>query len=354
MATGSITKKPCCKCNKGGATFTCNGCRQSFCLKHTSDHRQELSQQMDNIGQQHDVLKRDIDEQSINKKLLAQIDRWEKESIEKIRSSADAARTDLKQLTEESKSQLSGLMSKLSNELHSNRESDDYTEDDLNRWVNQLKELREELEKPSEIKIVEDKPSYFCLIKPKKRNEVENNAIDLLSQNVACSAEKFSEVMGPIVLSKDGCSAICTSNFNVSGNRNPCSSACGLLQYSCGNHNLRFRINTSRDSIVFFGILNSSQPIVDDSSALYSAYGYRSNGRPIVAGSCSRIFRKMETQPNDEVLLILDCSSRKISYIHERTQLRHEMEVEKEVCPLPWKLVVTLWHPKDNIEILNF
>ena len=69
MATSNSTKAPCCKCNKGSATFTCDGCRLSFCLKHASDHRQELSLQMDNIGQQHDILKRDIDQQNINKTL---------------------------------------------------------------------------------------------------------------------------------------------------------------------------------------------------------------------------------------------------------------------------------------------
>src|SRR5690349_20494280 len=110
MATGGSTKKPCYKCNKGGATFTCDGCRLSFCLKHASDHRQELSQQMEDIGQRHDVLKRDIDEQSIIQTLLAQIKRWEKESIEKIQSSAEKARIDLKRLIDASKTRLNILM----------------------------------------------------------------------------------------------------------------------------------------------------------------------------------------------------------------------------------------------------
>src|SRR4051794_10036063 len=109
MATASSRKKPCYKCDKGGATFTCDGCRLSFCLKHASDHRQELSQQMDNIGQQYDILKRDIDEQNINKVLLAEIDQWERESIEKIQFTANNARANLKRLSEESKTRLNIL-----------------------------------------------------------------------------------------------------------------------------------------------------------------------------------------------------------------------------------------------------
>jgi hypothetical protein len=74
MATGMSVKKPCSKCNKGGATFTCDGCHRSFCLKHASDHRDELSQLMDNIGQEHDILKRDLSQYGVNDTLLAQID----------------------------------------------------------------------------------------------------------------------------------------------------------------------------------------------------------------------------------------------------------------------------------------
>jgi hypothetical protein len=244
-------------------------------------------------------------------------------------------------------------MSKLYNELRSNRENDDYTEGDLDRWVNQLKELRKELEKPYEIEITEDKPSSFCLIKTKKRCEVENSVIGWPSRNVARSAEKFSEVAGPVVLSKDGCSAICTSEFGGLSGPTTYSSACGRLQYSSGIYALRFRVNTSDDSAVFFGILQSSQPIVDESSALKSAYGYWSSGRPVTAGSYTWPYNQIETRPNDEALLILDCFSSTISYVHERTQLCHEMRVEQEICLFPWKLVATLWYTDDKIEILN-
>ncbi|CAF3774484.1 unnamed protein product [Rotaria sordida] len=93
---------------------------------------------MDNIGQQHDILRRDIDQDNINKTLFEQIDGWEKESIENIRSAAETVRIDLKQLTEESKKRLNNLMNKLSDELRSNQESDDYKEDDLDRWSSEI------------------------------------------------------------------------------------------------------------------------------------------------------------------------------------------------------------------------
>jgi hypothetical protein len=245
-------------------------------------------------------------------------------------------------------------MSKLSDELRTNRESDDYTEDDLDRWVKQLKELQKELEIPSDIKIVEDKSSSFYLIRIKKRNVVANDVIDLSTQNVARSAEKFSEVTGPIVLSEDGYSATCTSKFGVFDDSKTYSRVCGSLLYSSGIHLLRFRINTSRSNAFFVGIITSTETIADKSSALKSVYGYRDDGASVMAGFFKRAYRKIETQPNDEVLLILDCSATKIRYLHLRTGQLSEMEVEQQSCPLPWKLVVTLRHPGDEIKILNF
>ena len=62
----------------------CYGCEQAFCTKHFIEHRQDLSQQMDNIGQEYDIFKRDLSQQNMNQILFTQIDKWEKESIEKI------------------------------------------------------------------------------------------------------------------------------------------------------------------------------------------------------------------------------------------------------------------------------
>jgi hypothetical protein len=236
MATKSNPKKPCCQCNKGGATFTCDGCHQSFCLKHASDHRQELAQQMDNIGQQRNVLKRDIDEQSINKTLLAQIDQWENKSIEKIRSNANKARADLKRLTEESKIRLNGLMNKLSNELRSNRENDEYTENDLDRWVNQLEELRKDLEKPSEIDIVEDTLSSSCSIKINTKDLNKTISI-IMPQKMNSIKEQFSEKVGPVRLALNHRSAFCTSDLE---------SFCGTTTYASISGSIRLGVSYSQ------------------------------------------------------------------------------------------------------------
>lgn len=71
------------------------------------------------------------------------------------------------------------------------------------------------------------------------------------------------------------------------------------------------------------------------------------------AGCPEYSYRKIKTQPDDIALFILDCSSSKITYVHERAQQHQEITVDQKICPFPWKLVVSFWHPKDKIEILN-
>jgi hypothetical protein len=216
MATANIRQKLCYKCNKGAATVTCDGCQQSFCVKHISDHRQELSQQVDNIGQQHDILKRDIDEQTINETLLAQIDRWEKESIAKIRSSADEARTDLKRLIEESKSQLSGKMSKLSDELRRNREDHSFTEKDISQWRMQLEKLRQDLNTSFGIELIKkDDSSSLRLITIKRHDKTRDNKTDSSFQN---AKEKPSETNISDKLSQNSHSSTHTPKLSTETN----------------------------------------------------------------------------------------------------------------------------------------
>lgn len=42
-------KKSCIKCWKGQRQTLCDECQQYFCMKHLLQHRQELSQQMDDL-----------------------------------------------------------------------------------------------------------------------------------------------------------------------------------------------------------------------------------------------------------------------------------------------------------------
>jgi DNA mismatch repair ATPase MutS len=102
----AIAKKPCPKCSKGIGVATCDGCQQSFCIKHFGEHRQELSHQMDSVGQEHDLLQRDLNQQNIEHPFISRINTWERESMTKIQVAAQAARDDLQKLLDINKKEL--------------------------------------------------------------------------------------------------------------------------------------------------------------------------------------------------------------------------------------------------------
>jgi len=88
--------------NKGIGIFRCEGCLQVFCRKHLNEHRDLLSHQLDEIVLEHDSLQQSIvenkDTQNNQHPVLRQIDKWEKNSIQKIQQLAEEARQQVKEL----------------------------------------------------------------------------------------------------------------------------------------------------------------------------------------------------------------------------------------------------------------
>ena len=100
--SSSALKTPCptSDCKYVGI-FKCEGCQQIFCRKHVNEHRDALSDRLDVIVQEYNTLQRTMHESNdeINhQSLLQEIDTWEKESVEKIRQTANEARNQLDML----------------------------------------------------------------------------------------------------------------------------------------------------------------------------------------------------------------------------------------------------------------
>ncbi|CAF3388355.1 unnamed protein product [Rotaria socialis] len=155
MASGT-TKQPCVNCNKGGGVATCGGCQQWFCAKHFNEHRQELSTQLDDIGQEHDLLQRDLVPENTTHSLLSYVNNWEKKSIAKIQIAAEEARRDLEEYLAHSRQRLKLYLDEVTKEIKAVRESDDYTEAELTKWMDQMNKIRKMLEKPSNIRIIDN------------------------------------------------------------------------------------------------------------------------------------------------------------------------------------------------------
>ncbi|CAF3412793.1 unnamed protein product [Rotaria sp. Silwood1] len=210
MATGNLETKSCCKCDKKGQTFTCNGCQQTFCSDHLDEHLTNFFQRRQYIEQEHNDLKQDLSQQTISKTLLVKIDQWEKESIEKIQDAAGIARTTLNQFSKE----LNDLINKLSNELYSSPQKSDYSENDLDQWMKQLEELRMNFGKLSKIEVSDDDFSSVPLIKIKIPDEKENNQTDSKFSDTDRSDDKSTEVVMSSASSTDDNSTIRSSHIH--------------------------------------------------------------------------------------------------------------------------------------------
>ncbi|CAF0775019.1 unnamed protein product [Didymodactylos carnosus] len=157
MTTAS--KVQCTKCAKNAGITTCDGCLAKFCRRCFNDHRQDLSKELDNVVYEHDILKQELEMPNENNShyLLKQIDEWKKDSIDKINQLAHECRTDVLKLLEKNKDQLTDSFRKISNRVRKGRDDEDYDERDLSKWMTELKELKDELIKPSNFRIEEDK-----------------------------------------------------------------------------------------------------------------------------------------------------------------------------------------------------
>jgi hypothetical protein len=181
MATSAveINKKRCIKCDgakSSGSLFTCDGCQQRFCARHVGEHRQELSIQLENAMQEHDLIQQESHRSTIEKDILNKIDVWEKESIIIIQKIAETTRTDFYQWYKNTNDRIKTECTELAKNLRVARETDDFSESDLSRWSQILIELRTQLQSMTKINITEDKQQpYIRLIKVQHDNHSSTN-----------------------------------------------------------------------------------------------------------------------------------------------------------------------------------
>ena len=155
MATG-VGKSRCIICEKERATSRCGGCLKDFCFNHFLEHRQELSQQLDDLENRRNVFRQTLSEQTTEPQrhsLIEQINQWEKDSIEKIRRTAEEAKELLLNHTTEHIEKIEVKLKKLTEKVKEIRKENDFNEIDLNQLKDKLQQLEEELHQPSNISI---------------------------------------------------------------------------------------------------------------------------------------------------------------------------------------------------------
>ena len=158
MATATL-RNPCFTCGKLTGRVKCEGCSKIFCLNDFEGHQQELSKQLEEVEVIRDLFRQSLNDQITDSQkhpLIEQIDKWENKSINKIRQTAEEMRQLLIKHTTELNIKLEDRLSKLTNQLRQSRETKDFFETELNQWKEELKQMKNELVKPSSVTIRQD------------------------------------------------------------------------------------------------------------------------------------------------------------------------------------------------------
>lgn len=130
----------------------CAGCSQNFCYNHIVEHRQQLSAQLDQIEQDRFLFQQTLDLHRANSQkslLFQQVDRWEQESIDKIKQTAQEIRQLLSSHTNENT--IKTELNELTQQIRHSRDEEDFNEEDLHKWKEQLKQLTQQLNTPPNI-----------------------------------------------------------------------------------------------------------------------------------------------------------------------------------------------------------
>ncbi|CAF3275202.1 unnamed protein product, partial [Rotaria socialis] len=137
MATAAINSKQCFICGKDkAALYPCGGCSENFCFSDLSKHRQEHVVELEKIVTDCDTFQQSISEQQQDlnhRPLINQVNEWERDSIMKIKQTAEDCRQRLIKSTDDNIIEMKKKLNQFIADLRKMRDDDDFNEIHLNR-----------------------------------------------------------------------------------------------------------------------------------------------------------------------------------------------------------------------------
>ena len=333
------SERLCAICNKAAGLYDCRECQRTFCKKHVVEHNLELSKQMDNIVQNHDLLQQQLSEQNVasdQHPLMVEINNWERESVEKIRGAAEKARRDLDELLTTNKKLTAEELKKISTQLKTRQEADDYSEKELTEWLQALEKLKKQLSTPANVKL--DKVNDEKWLERLEIIPTLLNPIDKF-EKVCCNAQILEN---GLVAEHNGS----TSHAEVRGS----------TKYSTGTHKISLKIEKmENNNWMFWGIMSQNTPMQNNSYSSTSANGWAKYGQVYLNGKNSGGYNGYQGDiiENDILHLILSCDNRTIELENERTKQKYSIPIDLSGCPFPWQLHINLYGSNDRIQILR-
>ena len=349
----SSDRRLCAKCGKQNGIMICDGCQSVFCSRHIAQHRQELSHRleilMDDRHQFHENILRFTSESFQFQK----IDRWEKDSIRKIRFCAETARNELREIIQQTKRRLKKVSQQMANHLVTSYKTDNFSENELNRWAKQLRDLRTELSSINTVELSEEKQSPLFMIRVNQKS-ISGEQQSSRLQNYSTSPEDiFHKASSSIVIEENG------TRIKHIGQDLDYGNILGQQTYSKGRHSFTFRIeHFTSPYMIFFGGISTqrNQKLLHYTSI--RAVGWFGYNEIYQHGTWSthahnQGYRSDEIEEKDLIDLIFDCDQKQMEFHHQRTQKIYALKINTEKAPLPWQLFVVLTHTDDCVTLVG-
>lgn len=321
----------CSTCGKTAGIFICRGCSETFCLRHTNEHREYIEKRMNEIVLIHNQLKQAITGQmteQFRQSLLQQIEKWEEQSIDKIRQVAKDTREQLLTIVRERTDNLKEKVALLTSQLNRARQDGEFFENEIKEWSEKLTKFQQLLNRQQKIKINQDRNSTPFISKI-SLYDLSNDAVVEPTNDGAYGINNETLV---------------ESEFEEYPNQPEKS------EYSSGLHSLRFKIEQYEpNSSILFGIVSKGVFEGTDPFENPTLYGWTGNNMVYRAGNQYSGYHgyKSDIKSDDVLLLTVDCDREMITLTNERTHRTYELEVDTTKCPYPWQPSVRFFVHQD-------
>lgn len=336
----SLPARRICEANNNceqRAITSCDGCAKRFCMQHFTEHRALLDNELKELTKDHDLIKNAFADQQKHGdayELLKQVQKWEIDSIERIKKRAHALRVELTRFGENYTADVKHKFEHLSKDFTKWKEESDCIEDDLIRWRQEINDLKVNFSTPVSISMEEYQDDPLIM----------NPSINIAIKEIHELFDKAYD--NRVQITENG--RLVThdpSNDNVEIR--------GKNEYSTGCHKVRLRIQETSGRCLFFGINSKSIPLTNQSLTARSSYGWSCDNRSWSSGQPqdNDPMRRIEMRTNDAISLMVDCDNRTIFMINERTKIRCGLKVSNDHCPFPWQLHVVIGEANARVRI---
>ncbi|CAF4590803.1 unnamed protein product, partial [Didymodactylos carnosus] len=191
--------------------------------------------------------------------LFTQIDKWETESVNKIKQASSDAGNQLQQLLSENTHETMKAFRRITDDLRSRRTTEDYVEPDLDQWTKELNKIKDEINRPKNIDISEDSSASMKLIRV--------IASQAHVKYHPTTGEKFGEVFGDIEVKESGRLAVAKSGTHAS--------IYGTSLYSIDVHQISIVVKIDKLwNWIFLGIISSSDKKGKEARSSPFAFGW--------------------------------------------------------------------------------